>query len=323
MSVEALQRANGLRGENIQMGARLRIPPRSSARARNVPARRYTVRGGDTLARIARRHRVSVADVQAANGLRGESIRVGQKLWIPRPGVSGRAVRAALRSGNAPQAPDVIPELDEETAAEVEARRHALGLGSVAIARALLGEGAEARWVEAAGTPDELDGTLQNPVEEGAYLRGWGSGLAGYHLAVDIGAAVGTEIRAAAKGLVAYVGRGVRGYGNLVLLVHANGWITGYAHNRQNMVVSGQIVERGHVLGTVGQTGYARGPHLHFMFVHGGRHCDPMPLFRPTIARRDGGEVDTLELVWDTDHRPSGIRCLLRSEAPHPHHRRR
>lgn len=317
ITVDALQRANGLRRESIRPGERLRIPHGVSRR--DVPARRYTVRDGDTLARIARRYRVSVEDVQTANRLRGEAIRVGQRLWIPRHGVSGAQVRAALRVGNPARAPDVRPELSEEEAAAVEARAEALGLGGAWVGRRLLRDEADPRWIAAAGTPEELDGTLRMPVDTGVYLRGWGSGLAGYHLAVDIGAPQGTEVHAAERGLVAYVGHGIRGYGNLVVLVHANGWVTGYAHNRQNRVIAGQIVERGEVLATVGQTGYARGPHLHFMFVHGGRHCDPMPLFRPRIARRDGEEVDTLELVWETEHRPSGIRCLLRSQAPHPH----
>lgn len=325
VSVEALQQANNLRRERIRPGERLRIPSR--ARSRAVPARRYTVRHGDTLARIARRHRVSVQDVQAANRLRGESIRAGETLWIPHRGVTGAQVRAALRTGNPASAPDVRPELSEEEAAAVEARARELSLGGAWVGQRLLREEADPRWVAAAGDPAALDGTLRMPVDTGVYLRGWGSGLQGYHLAIDIGAPQGTEIRAAERGLVAYVGDDIRGYGNLVVLVHANGWVTGYAHNHQNRVIPGQIVERGEVLATVGQTGYARGPHLHFMLVHGGQHCDPMPLFRPGLSRASGEAVETLELVWDTEHRPSGIRCLLRSEAPHPHrswrHRRR
>jgi murein DD-endopeptidase MepM/ murein hydrolase activator NlpD len=163
-----------------------------------------------------------------------------------------------------------------------------------------------------------MDGTLLQPVTEGHFLRGWGSGSEGYHLAIDIGAGIGTPIHAAERGLVAYVGQGIRGYGNLVILVHPNGWITAYAHNHQNRVVPGQLVARGEVLATVGETGFARGPHLHFFFVHQGRHCDPMPLFRPRLER-PASQEDGLELVWDAELRPSGIRCLFRSEAPHPH----
>jgi murein DD-endopeptidase MepM/ murein hydrolase activator NlpD len=293
VTVEALQQANRLRRENIRPGERLRIPGRAES-GRYVPARRYTVRDGDTLARIARRHRVSVEDVQTANELRGENIRPGQRLWIPRPGVTGAQVRAAARVGNAAVAPDERPELPEDELEAIAARARELGLGRAPVGQRLLRDEADPRWIAAAGSAEELEGTLRMPVDGGTYLRGWGSGLQGYHLAIDIGAPQGTEIHAAERGLVAYVGDDIRGYGNLVVLVHANGWVTGYA----------------------------QGPHLHFKFVHAGRHCDPMPLLRPLItAGRDGDPIETLELVWETERRPSGIRCLLRSQAPHPHRR--
>ena len=124
------------------------------------------------------------------------------------------------------------------------------------------------------------------PVDDGRYLRGWGSGAEGYHLAIDIGAPSGTEIHAAERGLVVYAGHGIRGYGNVVVLVHPNGWVTAYAHARQNLVVPGQRVERGEVISRVGMTGYARGPHLHFMLVHEGRHCDPLPALSPRSPAR-------------------------------------
>lgn len=321
VSLEDLQEANDLRRPSIRPGQRLRIPGRSVGR-RDVPARRYTVRDGDTLARIARRFRVSAADVRVANELRSERIRPGERLWIPHRGHSGAEVRERVRVGNPVTVADERPALPEEEQAAVEARARELGLGGVWVGQRLLREAPDPRWVEAAGTPDALAGTLLSPVEGGLYLRGWGSGAEGYHLAIDIGAPSGTPIRASERGLVAYVGSAIRGYGNLVILVHANGWVTAYAHNTQNLVVPGQLVERGHVIGTVGETGYARGPHVHYFLVHDGRHCDPMPLIRPVLTAPGGRAIDAMELVWDVpDYRPSGIRCLTRDQAPHPHRR--
>jgi murein DD-endopeptidase MepM/ murein hydrolase activator NlpD len=321
VSVSALQRANRLRGTTVHPGDRLRIPGR--ARWRRAGGRRYRVRPGDTLADIARRFRTSVRDLQVANGLRSATIRPGQVLAVPRPGQSGAALRAALRRGNPPPDPDAEAPIPDEVRQAAEARAEALGLGSTRVARDLLREGPEPRWVEAAGAPDRLEGSLLLPVEDGRYLRGWGSGRNGYHLAIDIGAPSGTEVRAAERGLVAYADHGIRGYGNLVLVVHPNGWVTAYAHNRRNLVVPGQIVERGDPVGRVGQTGFARGPHLHFILAHEGEHCDAVPLFTPRIRRPDGEEVDEPQVVWDTEHRPSGVRCLPRSARPHPHYRRR
>ena len=273
------------------------------------------------MARIARRHRVGVQDILRANGRRNPSIRPGEWLWIPRPGHSGEEVRERTRTGNPVEVADETPELDAERLEAIRQRVRELGLGGVWVGRRLLEEAPDPRWVAASGATDELAGTLRMPVDDGRYLRGWGSGAEGYHLAIDIGAPSGTEIHAAERGLVVYAGHGIRGYGNVVVLVHPNGWVTAYAHARQNLVVPGQRVERGEVISRVGMTGYARGPHLHFMLVHEGRHCDPLPLFRPALRRADASEVDTMELVWDTAHRPSGIRCLFRSEAPHPHRR--
>ncbi len=319
VSVADLRRANRLRGENVRVGARLQIP-RGDGAWRQARARRYAVRPGDTLARIARRFRTTVEDLRAANRLRGEGIRVGDSLYVPRPGQSGAQLRASLRQGNPVRPPDEPLELAEGVEATAERRASELQLGPTHVGQRLLREAPEPSWVEAARAEAPPEGTLQLPVDEGRYLRGWGSGQDGYHLAVDIGAPMGTDVHAAERGLVAYAGHGIRGYGNLVILVHANGWITGYAHNRVNLVIPGQVVERGALIARVGQSGFARGPHLHFILAFDGEHCDPTPLFTPRIQRANGEEVDEPVVVWDTDHRPSGIRCLARSARPHPHY---
>lgn len=315
---DALMAANRLRSPRIRPGQVLRVSRPEGEGRRAMPATRYTVRRGDRLARLARRFRVSVDDLEQANELRSTTLQPGEQLWIPHPGHSGREIRERLRTGNPVVARDARPELEPDEEASVEERARELGLGSAAVAQRLLAQPPDPRWVEAAGQAEETEGTLLQPVTEGRYLRGWGSGVEGYHLAVDIGAGTGTPIHAAERGLVAYVGSAIRGYGNLVVIVHPNEWVTAYAHNHQNAVVAGQLVERGQRIATVGETGFARGPHLHFFFVHQGRHCDPMPLLRPRLER-PGSPEDELELVWDAELRPSGIRCLFRSEAPHPH----
>lgn len=319
VSVQRIQQLNRIRGTNVRVGERLRIPA-GNGRWRAARARRYAVRAGDTLARIARRFHTSVEDLQAANRLRSATIRPGDTLYVPRPGQSGAQLRASLRRGN-PVRPRTEPlDIPEEEREAAEARAEELEIGPTHVGQHLLRDGAEPRWVEAAQGEEPLAGTLRLPVAEGTYLRGWGSGRNGYHLAVDIGAPTGTDVVAAERGLVAYAGHGIRGYGNFVMIVHPNGWVTAYAHNRENLVVPGQIVERGDVIAHVGQTGFARGPHSHFILVDDGEHCDPTPLFTPRIHRANGEEVDEPVLVWDTEHRPSGIRCARREERRHPHY---
>lgn len=314
IGVRDLQRVNRLRSDSIRPGMRLRIPGRGGG-ARAGRGRQwngvYVVRRGDTLSRIARRFDVSIRDVQRVNRLRGAMIRPGTRLRIP-----GRGMGRQRPEGARPR------ELDESQEQALE-RAEALGLGTSQVAHTLLTNGPEQSWVEAAGEP-EGEGTLLSPVADGVFLRGWGSGAGGYHLALDIGADPGTTIAAAARGIVAYAGRAVRGYGNVVILVHPNGWVTWYAHNRQNLVVPGQRVERGEPIATVGATGYARGAHLHFMLLSEGEHCDPMPILdEVSFTERGGQPVEEDGPVRWTGERPAAVRCAPKSDRPHPRRRRR
>ncbi len=264
----------------------------------------HVVREGDTLARIARRYQAQVAAIRDANRLRGDRLRLGQELVVPREGEDP----TALRQGRvAPAGPS-----REERQATVRANR--LGLGRARTAQQLLSHPPERSWVVAAGASGRrMPGTLGLPVRGGRFIRGWGSGTAGYHLAMDIRGPVGAPIRAAERGVVAYAGNEISGYGNFVLIQHPNGWVTAYAHNRDLTVTAGQTVRRGQTVAHLGNTGTSHGPHLHFMLIRDGEHCDPAPLFRPHIGPR------TRQLEWRRGHRPpEGVQCLPRSARPHP-----
>jgi len=78
-----------------------------------------------------------------------------------------------------------------------------------------------------------LTGSLLWPVRQGYYGRGYGSGEGGYHLAIDIDGERGSDVFAAAPGIVGYVGKELRGYGNVVLIVHPGGYVTLYGHNQR------------------------------------------------------------------------------------------
>jgi len=85
------------------------------------------------------------------------------------------------------------------------------------------------------------------------------------HLGIDISNKRGTPIRAAYPGRVIYSdSKYLPSMGNMVLLEHASGWITLYAHNDRNLVKEGDLVEAGQMIATAGATGNATGPHLHF-----------------------------------------------------------
>lgn len=191
------------------------------------------------------------------------------------------------------------------------------GLGSRRTAGKLLAGLTEPRWLQSAARGPQLQGTLNWPVPNGWYVRGYGSGEGGYHLAVDIMGERGTDVQAAAGGLVGYAGNAVKGYGNLVLLIHPGGWITAYAHNRKNLVVPGERVDRGQVIAELGNTGISRGPHVHFEFMHKGENCDPLPLFRPGVRHRAGHINPVSPLSWlPQQDRPRQVRCAPRRKHP-------
>lgn len=96
------------------------------------------------------------------------------------------------------------------------------------------------------------------------------------HEGVDLPAPAGTPVIAAADGEVVYVGDGIRGYGNLVVLQHPGDLLTVYAHNSAVYVTQGQAVRAGDRVAAVGQTGRASGPHLHFEVRQGQIPRDPM-----------------------------------------------
>jgi murein DD-endopeptidase MepM/ murein hydrolase activator NlpD len=102
------------------------------------------------------------------------------------------------------------------------------------------------------------------------------------HRGIDYAAPIGTPIKAVASGSVDFVGR-QGGYGNLVILAHANGVTTVYGHlnNFAPTIRKGARVNQGDVIGTVGMTGLATGPHLHFEFRIAGVHMDPLKVAMP------------------------------------------
>jgi murein DD-endopeptidase MepM/ murein hydrolase activator NlpD len=102
------------------------------------------------------------------------------------------------------------------------------------------------------------------------------------HRGVDYAASAGTEVMATADGVV--IQRGPDGgYGNSVQIRHANGWVTRYAHLRgfRSGIVVGTRVRQGEVIGYVGQTGLATGPHLHYEMLQSGRFVDPLSVDLP------------------------------------------
>jgi murein DD-endopeptidase MepM/ murein hydrolase activator NlpD len=92
---------------------------------------------------------------------------------------------------------------------------------------------------------------------------------------INISASVGTTVGAADNGIVAYAGNELKGLGNLLIIQHAGGWMTVYAHLDEFVVRRGDKVSIGQKIGTVGQTGKVSEPQLHFEIRKGSKAYDP------------------------------------------------
>jgi murein DD-endopeptidase MepM/ murein hydrolase activator NlpD len=102
---------------------------------------------------------------------------------------------------------------------------------------------------------------------------------------VNIGAAEGAPVVAAENGVVVYAGDEIPGYGRMLLIAHADGFTTAYAHNRDLLVRVGALVERGQRVATVGRTGGVDSPQLHFELREGRDPIDPVAHFEPVRTR--------------------------------------
>jgi hypothetical protein len=172
--------------------------------------------------------------------------------------------------------PRLVPE---PTGAAAELARH-LGLGLHETAMQILGpSGPFDAWIEAVRDLD-ADAQLSYPAPDGHDGRGFGfvrrGSLRGVrHDGLDIQAPRSSPIVAARGGLVAYADNGISGMGNLLVILHAGGDSTVYAHCERIVVQPGQLVSRGESIATIGDTGFARAPHLHFEWHQRGRRRDP------------------------------------------------
>ncbi len=222
----------------------------------------HVVRGGETVYRIARAYGVDPADLLEVNGVVDpRQVAVGTELFVP--GAS-RVVDLEEITGAAEPAPGRAPPVPAPSrpAPPASAGRAGTAVGAADPTSAHAGPGARLAW--------PLQGVL--------YGR-YGVRSGRRHDGIDLAAPEGTPIGAAAAGTVIYAGE-QSGYGSIVILRHADGLVTLYAHCSELLVEEGQDVRRGQPIARVGQTGRTSGPHLHFEVREGTRPRNPL-LFLP------------------------------------------
>jgi len=136
----------------------------------------------------------------------------------------------------------------------------------------------ETKEVEAAVRPVDTAGSLPGfrwPVR-GRIIAGYGAKAGGkQNDGINVAVPEGTPIKAADDGVVTYAGNELKGYGNLVLIKHANGYVTAYAHASELLVKRGDAIKRGQIIAKSGQTGEVQSPQLHFEIRQGSTPVDP------------------------------------------------
>lgn len=229
----------------------------------------YVVRPGDTLGEIAKMFGVSVNTIIWANNLRGiTNVHPGDTLIIlPVSGVEHTVVKGNTLKSLAKKYGADADEIAQYNGLDPD---EPLEVGSkLIIPGGELGDPTSASIKKPSSPKDPyrggggafLPGYFSNPLPGGIITQG----IHGLN-SVDIGAARGTPVRSAADGTVIIVRNGgwSGGYGNYVVITHNNGTQTLYSHLKTAIVSFGQQVSRDQVIGYVGMTGRATGPHLHF-----------------------------------------------------------
>jgi murein DD-endopeptidase MepM/ murein hydrolase activator NlpD len=289
VSIAALIEVNGLaHGATIKPGQQLVLPDMAGAkplpeqpagraplsRTASLPAPatapiatagwegRHTLKAGESLYSIARQHGVALAELQRVNGITEPTrVRAGTVLYVP--GSGSASVEPA------PAAPS----------------RSALGAPGAAGQPRMLNTPAEQKTAaltdrssDVTAPASELaSGRFRWPAR-GRVIASFGKRPDGTHNdGVNIAVPQGTEVHAAESGRVAYAGNELKGYGNLVLIRHDNGWVSAYAHADQILVKRDDMVRRGQVIAKAGKTGTVDQPQLHFELRQGAKPVDPLP----------------------------------------------
>lgn len=284
-------RANGYSGPRVlQPGQQLIIPRRtaqaqppalstapSTKVAAGLPSSVHVAARGDTLMSLSRRYHIPPAQLAAANNIPVTTqLKIGDKINIP----GGKSAHVAASQ---PQVPSLASEAPKPAPV---AQAPAPATKPLAVASAEPAQKARLA-VEAPETPEAQSPTkaaettnalptFRWPVR-GRVIGSYGSKINGkQNDGINVAVPEGTPVKAAEDGVVAYSGNELKGYGNLILVRHSNGYVTAYAHASELMVKRGDTIKRGQVIAKSGQSGEVGSPQLHFEIRKGSSAIDPL-----------------------------------------------
>ena len=274
--INTIQSANNLPDGRLHVGQTLVMPgarsPASQPRVANTTTAGpgetvYTVRQGDTPATIANKLGANQQSIMVRNDIRADALQVGQKLIIP---TASSQAMAKTTPGGARKV--------KTTTIMAPGAKPAAKKAPIAASAEVTGGGAPKKIASGGQlpSPDALSGASFRWPVKGRVVSGFGTKPDGGHNdGVNISVPQGTSVKAAENGVVAYAGNELKGYGNLVLVRHANNWVSAYANNEEILVKRGDKVKRGQIIAKAGMTGSVSKPQVHFELRKGSRPVDP------------------------------------------------
>jgi murein DD-endopeptidase MepM/ murein hydrolase activator NlpD len=294
-----IMKANGLPTPRaIQPGQSLFIPrpqPHPAAMVAAAPAPHvapaaptattsavHFVNSGETLMGIARKNHLTAAKLAQANNLPPNApLKIGMKLIVP--GAKVAAITPAQQAtvqplASPPAAIAAAPPRPQQVAAVTTTIGKPAAQAPVPMAKETAHVATETKEVEeATKSADATAGlpTFRWPVR-GRVIAGYGAKTSGkQNDGINVAVPEGTPVKAADDGVVTYAGNELKGYGNLVLIKHNNGYVTAYAHTSELLVKRGDTIKRGQIIAKSGQTGEVQSPQLHFEIRRGSTPVDP------------------------------------------------
>jgi murein DD-endopeptidase MepM/ murein hydrolase activator NlpD len=286
VSPAAILQANGYKGPRVlSPGQQLIIPrqtaavaapalaaPASKAAAAIAAPTVHVVNRGDTLLSVARRNHVPVAELAKANGLEPTAkLKIGARLNVP--GAKTASVPAAQSAGAVADQPSAaMTPPATKMAAITSGPQQSVHLAQTTTKVEDAPAEAPVKAAEATGALPTFRWPVRGKVITSYGAKTNGKANDGINLAVP----EGTPVKAAEDGVVAYSGNELKGYGNLVLIRHSNGYVTAYAHASELMVKRGETIKRGQVIAKSGQSGEVGSPQLHFEIRKGSSPVDPL-----------------------------------------------
>lgn len=245
------------------------------------PPKEYKVRGGDTVYSISRQFGVNLSELAAINNLSTPyHLNQGDILSLPNP-IEVFGNKLVLVNPTIKQQPS-----DESTQLSRYAHQEAIVMPLPVFKERMQQIKAEEKQEFIKLKKKPITKTLAHsdgfiwPVD-GKLLSAFGPQISGvYNDGINIAVNEGEEVKAAASGKVVYANNKLSGYGNLIIIQHAKGFMTAYAHNQHLHVSKGDYVEQGQNIATAGKTGNVKISQLHFGIRKNKQPVDPEKYLR-------------------------------------------